>query len=307
MFNMHRIDEEGISLPRRADESNIGRLLKGSIDMHVHFGPDPNLVRRQNAVETAIAAREMGIGGIVLKSHPYPTAALATVVSQLVPGILVFGGVCLEYECGGVNPYAVEAAAKLGAKVVWMPVFSAANSRSMVRRVLGLSLKGNGISILGDNDEVTPNVVDVLTVVRDYDMVVATGHISSREILALVNKAKQLGLTKVLVTHATDKYISETVLSAEERQMLAKEGVLLEYTAFEITPTGEGTDPTEIADAIRNDGPEHCIISSDFGGNSHPTEPEGMRMFISSMLQQGLSERDITHMVKTNPARLLGI
>ena len=105
------------------DDSAIGKLLRGSIDTHLHFSPSPYVTWRQNALESAITARDAGLRAIVLKNHSYPTAALASLVSALVPGIEVFGGLCLEYECGGLNPYAVDAEARLGAKIVWMPVF----------------------------------------------------------------------------------------------------------------------------------------------------------------------------------------
>ena len=46
-------------------------------------------------------------------------------VSKLVPEVNVFGSICLDYEVGGLNSYALEASAKLGARVVWMPTHSA--------------------------------------------------------------------------------------------------------------------------------------------------------------------------------------
>jgi hypothetical protein len=228
-------------------------------------------------------------------------------VSELVPDIAVFGGICLEYGCGGLNAHAVETAAKLGAKVVWMPVFCSANSIALVARQLGVKIKGDGISIIGTNGKLVPEAVDILQIVKDYDMVLATGHISSREIFALADKAKQLGVAKMVVTHAMSNFLSESILKPEERQMLAKEGVLIEHCVWQISPTGGRTDPADVATAIKNEGPGNCVMSTDFGGIAHPNVPEGMRMFISAMLKCGLSEEDITTMIKLTPARLLGL
>jgi predicted TIM-barrel fold metal-dependent hydrolase len=307
MIDVHYSSKGDIQLHEKTNDSNIDRLLKGSIDMHIHFGPDPLVPRRYDALETAKNARESGLRGIVLKSHSYQTAPLAKLVSELVPGIEVFGSICLDHECGGLNPHAVEASAKLGAKVVWMPVLSAINSRSLATRILGRELKGSGISIIGNDGKLTSEVLDILKIVIDHDMILGTGHISSREIFALVEASKKLGMAKIIVTHATSSYISESILSLEERKMLAKEGILMEHTAWEISPTGGKVNPEDIASSIKTEGSLNCIMSTDLGGMHHPSEAEGMRMFISVMLKCGLNEEEITYMVKTNPARLMGL
>ena len=46
-------------------------LMKGSIDIHIHIGPDPLRRRRVTAYEAAIQARDAGMRGIILKSHHY--------------------------------------------------------------------------------------------------------------------------------------------------------------------------------------------------------------------------------------------
>lgn len=306
-FNCGR--EYSFAFRERTDDSQIGRIVRGSIDMHLHFDREVGVSRRQDALETALAAREMGLRGIVLKNHNSPTALLANLVSRLVPDIAVIGSICLEYEVGGLNAHAVETTAKLGAKVVWLPCLCSTNSRALVARRVGIDVGGDGISVLGANGKLVPEAVDVLKVIKDYDMVLATGHISPREIFAVVDKAKQLGVAKIVVTHAMFDFISEHILAPDDRQMLAKEGVLIEHTALEIWPglALESASSAEVAAAIKSEGPSNCIMSTDFGEIHTPTQAEGMRMFISSMLKFGLSEEDITHMVKLNPARLLGL
>ena len=81
----------------------------------------------------------------------------------------------------------------------------------------------------------------------------------------------------------------------------------MEHTACEISPAGGRTNPVEMADAIKREGPNNCIMSSDLGQVGDPSVGEGMRLFISSMLSCGLSQEDITYMVKLNPAQLLGL
>lgn len=307
MIDNSYVREHELHLPGRTDESPIGRLLRGSIDMHLHFHPEPHMTRRQNALETALSAREAGMRGFVLKNRCYPTAALASLVSDLVPDIAVFGSVTLDYEVGGLNFHAVEAAGELGAKVVWMPTFCARNSKDMIAKSFGIDHRGEGISILDTDGSLVPVIDDILKAVKDYDMVLATGHISAPEILALVDRCKQLRLNKIVVTHALVTIVAKSILSAEQRRMLAREGVIIEHSAQEIASTGQRHSPDELADVMRDEGPEHCIMSTDFGGTPHPITGEGMRLFISAMLKSGLTDEEISQMVKLNPARLLGL
>jgi len=59
--------------------------------------------------------------------------------------------------------------------------------------------------------------------------------------------------------------------------------------------------------SIRAIGPAHCILATDFGQLHHPMPPEGMRMFVQMLLEQGITSEDIRTMVVENPARLLGV
>lgn len=298
--------EYNLEFRKEPDDSQAGRILRGSIDMHVHCKPDL-LPRRQNAVAEVMMAREMGLRGLVFKNPCYPTMPLADLASKLVPGIAVFGGICLEYECGGLNPYAVETAAKLGAKVVWMPTLTSANSINKVKSLMKLGIKGEGLKLLDSAGKILTEVVDILHIAKDYGMIVATGHIFPRETFALVEKCKQLGITKVLVTHAWFPIIMESILTPEERKMLAEEGVMIEYTLAQISSIGQGLDPKQIMDSIYNEGVDNCIMSTDSGLALQSPAAESMRLFISNMLWCGMGEEDITRMVKTNPARLLGL
>ena len=110
--------------------SHVDRLLEGAIDIHVHFAPDPRVERRGDAIQVARQARDLGMRGMVLKSHEYPTQPVAYTVSQVVPDITLIGGVALDVEVGGLNPMAVECTANMGGRVVWMPTFSAQADRA---------------------------------------------------------------------------------------------------------------------------------------------------------------------------------
>ncbi len=148
------------------------------------------------ALQIALQAKEVGMRGIVLKSHDYPTAPVAHTVNQVVHDNAVLGSISLDLEVGGLNTHALEASAKIGAKVVWMPTFTSANDM----RETGRDEK-EGITILDAEGKLLPSVKNILDIVKSYRMVLATGHISVAEAFALVDEARRKGLPKVVITH----------------------------------------------------------------------------------------------------------
>ncbi|MFH1031872.1 MAG: DUF6282 family protein [Chloroflexota bacterium] len=280
--------------------STLDKLLQGSIDMHVHHGPDAHIRRRLDALETVSQAEAAGMRAIVLKSHDYPTAPIAYLVSQQVHNITVFGSISLDFGVGGLNPAAVEISAMLGAKVVWMPTLSSANDHQKLR------LSGEGIKIVDEKGKILPVVQQILDIVKKYDMVLATGHVSAQEAFALVDEAREKGITKIIATHPLTKMVGAT-LSNEEQQQMVKKGAYIEHCFVDTMPLGERLDPMKITESVRAVGAEHCILTTDFGQNHNPPPAEGMRMMIATMLRCKLAVEEIEFMVKSNPAKLLGL
>ena len=279
--------------------SSVDRLLEGALDIHVHFAPDPKVERRGSAIDVAQQARAMGMRGLVLKSHEYPSQPVAYTASQAVPGIALIGGVTLNEEVGGLNPLAVECAAKMGGRVVWMPTFSARADREHK----GLS---GGIYLLDEQGRLAPEVYPILEQIKAHDMVLATGHISTQESMAMVEEARNMGISRVVVTHATTMSFW-TGMTVEDMKTLAGMGAYIEHCLHVMMPLTYRLSPTELVGTIMAIGPDHCIVSTDFGQDYHPMPPEGMRMGIATLLQAGLAEVEIGMLVKDNPSRLLGL
>lgn len=280
-------------------------LLQGSIDMHVHAGPDVLIERRMDALQVARLAAEYGMGGMVFKSHSYLTAPMSYIVNQVVPEISTYGSLCLEYETGGIAVQVVEAAAELGAKIIWMPTFSAKNARLALARLLGISFKEAGLDLL--EEENIRIMRQIFPVMKKHDMILATGHLSPGEIFSLVKEAKRAGLTKIVITHALCSQGLDKSLTVEDQVNLIKEGAVIEHCLLEIVSSGGRRDPAQMVQAMKLTGAEHCIMSTDFGQNDNPPPPEGMRMFIATMLKYGMTDDEIESMVRINPARLLGV
>ncbi len=287
--------------------NTVDSLVSGAIDMHVHFGPESLMERRQNALELAVSASEMGMKALVLKNREYNTVPIASLVSEIVPEVQVFGSLTLENEIGGLNPSAAIAAARMGAKIIWMPTFSSSNSKSVVEKVLGFKLPGTEQVILDSNGVLKSEAKEILHIAKDFDIVLATGHISPKETFALAEESQKIGFTKLLVTHALQGALTSVLCSNDELKQLAGEGVYIEHSFWDVLPTMNSYDPTQIVELVKAVGAEHCIMSTDLGQSYNPPAPEGMRMFIATLLRKGLDTGEIETMVKTNPARLLGL
>jgi microsomal dipeptidase-like Zn-dependent dipeptidase len=127
-------------------------------------------------------------------------------------------------------------------------------------------------------------------------------------VLLMVREARGLGL-QVLVTHPL---LESVGMSIEQMKQAVEMGAYLEFvTAF----TRQEATIREYAEAIREIGPEHCIVSSDKGqgrgdeGHEGPsvTHAQGLSEAAQILRKNGFTEAELDLMFKTNPARLLGL
>jgi hypothetical protein len=283
-------------------------LIEGSIDFHIHTGPDvfPRLV---NDIEAAKQAKEAKMKAILLKNHVTGTGDRAQIASQVV-GFPVFGGIALNLPVGGVNPQAVEMALRMGAKEVWMPTIHAAHylkevdNVPMFAKLLKSGIKG--INLLNQDGSLTNGVREVLALIAQYDGILATGHISIQEAMALVPEAKKMGVKKIVVTHPLSPMENYSINDMKE--ILARGATMLEHVVNDITHQMKNPIPaSKIAEAIKALGPETAIMSTDSGQVINPAPVCSMENFIREMLDHGIPEKDIILMTRDNPAGMLGI
>ena len=285
---------------------DIDDLIKGSIDMHVHHSPAAGTTRF-DPFELADQAYKAGMKGMVLKDTGYPNAAIAALIRKRIPDFEIMGSLCLNYSCGGLNHHAVESSARLGARVLWMPTTSSANSVIKMRE-LGVPIIDEGISIIDEKGRLSPRMEQILPVVKKYGMTLATGHISPAETFALVDEALKLGIRKLFITHPLDTEFSDKVLSMKEIKQLAGLGAFIEHTLVCHLPTEFCRDPARTVEAIREIGVQHSIISTDLGLFAfNPMPVEGFRLFVATLLRNGITPEEIETMAKINPRKLLGL
>jgi predicted TIM-barrel fold metal-dependent hydrolase len=84
-------------------------------------------------------------------------------------------------------------------------------------------------------------------------------------------------------------------------------GVFIEHCYHCCLPLFGAYRPEKYVKAIRLIGANRTILSTDFGQITDTSPAEGMRQCIATMLQLGISEEEITLMVKQNPAKLLDL
>jgi len=290
------------------------KALEGAYDLQVHVAPDV-IARRIDDIDCAREFLAHGMKGFVLKSHYIQTGERAQVVSKAVAGSRVFGALTLNHSVGGLNPVAVELAGRTGCKIVWMPTVDAQNETAgrldggsaklpfwakIQRELAAEGISPPPLSVVDESGRLVEAARRCLERIRKHDMILATGHLGRAEIFALVRAAKEMGLAKVVVTHA--EFPSQNLTGDEQRE-LSDLGAIIEH-CFTTTYTGKATWGAAFAN-IRKAGVSRAVISTDLGQAINPPVSDGFGMFAQRLLDAGFTVDEIHTMAVTNPTRLL--
>ncbi|HEY8448911.1 MAG TPA: DUF6282 family protein [Bacillota bacterium] len=283
-----------------------GRIMpaQGAFDLHLHAGPDL-VPRRCDDLELANLAVEYGMSGFLLKAHHGSTVERAYLIGRLEPRLRVAGGITLNDWCGGFNPVAVELAIRLGARCVWMPTQSAANHVRHYGSKQGPSRNDGGLSVLDERGRIRPEVHDILALIAEADIILATGHLGADEIWPLFEAARAAGVKRFVVTHA-EFYMVD--LSVEAQKELARQGAYLEHCLLVVHPRGGHGGPENfdrIVASIRATGPEPHVIATDYGQADNPPPPAGMADFIQRLAAAGFRDDEIERMARHNALELV--
>lgn len=281
-------------------------ILEGVIDLHIHTAPDIR-ERKMNDIDIMEAAVSRKVRAAVIKSHHFPTAARAAVVNMIraekYPGsnFQMFGGIVLNSFTGGINPFAVEAALKLGAKIVWLPTVTSENH---------IKKQGKGSKIppvkVTENGHAVPELEDVFKLIKDYDAVLGTGHISTEECFIIAEAARNCGVKKIVVTHPEFWIVGMPL--EDEKRIVHDFGVLLEHVYAQPIKPGVYAKNLEVnAAAMKEIGCENFIVSTDSGQTQNPYWYESLPEYINYLEQSGFTKNQIDTMTKTNPAKMLGL
>ena len=282
------------------DQHLTDPALIGAIDLHAHYGPD-SYERQWDAFEVVKLAKERGLRGVVLKNHWSESAGLAWLVRKYgTQGIEVFGAVALDTPVGGVNPMAERYMSDVEGhwgRIVWMPTH---DSEHEVDYEKGARTK----AIVTRNGKLIPEVFDVLDLIKERDLTLATGHVTPEEALMIMAEAKKRGIAKIIVTHPLLGPQFTNMSLAQMQQSVAM-GAAIELTAGTVSRDGPGK--TRAVEMIKTVGTHNVFVSSDSGLVGSPNHPDALAMAAKGLRAAGFSEEDLNWMFKKTPARLVGL
>ena len=289
-------------------EAQVQKLLEGSIDVHIHSGPDI-FPRIMNDLDLARMAKQEGMRAILIKSHVVITADRAEIASQEAD-FPVFGAIALNLPVGGLNLEAVEVALKMGAKEVWMPTIHASHYVAQKDHVptLAKAVKEGmkGLYLLNQDGSLREELYPIFKKIAEYDVALGTGHITLQEAKKVIEEAAKTGVKKIIVTHPLATFVNYTY---EDMKWCLDHGAMyLEHVFNDVTrQVAYPITQKAIADAIRAIGAKYILMSTDSGQWLNPIPAQSMGIYIKDMLDLGIPAADIRMMVSTNPERMLGL
>jgi hypothetical protein len=268
-------------------------------------------------LEMAQRIIKAGMKGYAIKSHYFVTSERAALVHKLYPEVDLVGTITLNNSVGGINPAAVEMAARSGAKLVWFPtcdgkyeqqcVFdeSHVNKKLPYWAQIVIQMKNDGIvappiTILDENGKLTENTIQVLEIIKKYNMILATSHLSHEEAFALVKAAKEINHERIIITHAD---FPTTFYSVEEQREFVRMGAFIEH-CYTTWATGKVEFETTL-EQIKAVGPDHVVLATDLGQATAVYPDEGMLTFANRLVEAGIPEQEVVKMTVRNNVNLL--
>jgi hypothetical protein len=247
--------------------------MAGIVDFHVHSAPSV-VPRHSLDPETKSVLDRLGVEKFVLKAHEGSTAERAALV-----GAGALGGIVLNSPVGGANPDAVEVAARLGARIAWLPTSSSpAHQASTGGPANGQEVHGHfsfrPVPVCTDG-RLRPEWIDVLEIVARYDLVLASGHVPMDETLAVFEEAARRGVRRFLVNHPLLDYLKWGPDAASALQRLnarVEIGVLADQAAGTVK-NGTGWIAAQYP-------AELLVFGSDLGFVGYPTFEDGYRSWM---------------------------
>lgn len=212
----------------------------------------------------------------------------------------MFGSVTLNRQMGGLNAAAVESGLKLGAKVIWLPTQSARNNLEKQKGDLS-----KAVEVIRDG-KIVPELQDIFQLIKDFDVVLGTGHLSPEEIFRVVEAARNAGVRKIVVTHPEWWMVG---MSLEEQVRLVQDyDIILEHCFAQ--PMGGGKYKSNLPlnlEAIQACGYKNVMVSTDGGQVENPFWEAALEQYIQYLADHGISEEQIFYMTHEIQTRLLNL
>jgi len=297
---------------RDARTDDVNALLVGAVDLHCHSGPAamPRILDHHDAMMDCAAA---GFRALLYKDHFYLGVAQAIILEKLFPdtGVRLFSGLALNNANGGINPHAVDHAAAIGARIIWMPTLSAENHIAQLSgqgktfpKTKRKMLDAIPLSALDGSGAVSDAAKACLDIIAEADIILAGGHLPASELHLLFDEAKRRGVRKMLVNHPT--YI--VGCTDDDIRALVAAGAYIEHSiCMFVDGKAHKFSANDLAHLIEIAGVDRTILSSDLGLLDNPRPVEGFRQITRILLDLQFAAADIRRLIGANAAGLLNL
>ena len=279
--------------------------MENACDLHIHSAPDLG-ERIGDDIEIARNCRDAGMRAIGLKCHLDTTMGRALYTERMVEGIRVYGGLVLNMQCGGINPAAVDAALKFGAKLIWMPTFHSAyqvestGKPGMYDASAGYPFRP--VTVLKEDGSLKEEAVLICELVKKHNAILGTSHLSPGESLKLARAAREVGLERLVVTHP---FFTPPAFSIEELKQVCELGAFVEFSTNCLNPLPRPINVHLYKEAVDVLGADRIIIGSDAGSPRKSFPAESIRAFAFTLGMLGVAEKDLHKMMVDNYDKLL--
>jgi Family of unknown function (DUF6282) len=173
-------------------------------------------------------------------------------------------------------------------------------------------LLSDAFKVLGADGKVLPAVRDILKIVAEQKLVVHTGHLSPTEALAVVEAGRDMGVERLVVTHAQFEVVN---MSLDQMKKAASMGAKLELCAMG-TIMGPSAHLAwmrhwrqvkieETAAAIKEVGPQNFVLATDLGQTGNPSPPDGLQLFVTDLVKAGIGKDEVVTMGREVTGKVL--
>lgn len=286
----------------------VADVLRGAVDLHCHSGPNP-FSREFDHVEAARDAERLEMRGILVKSHHHNTVMDLLAMARELEDVRtpIFGGIALNAQVGGINPYAVAMCLRMGGRAVWFPTFSSRCHCENEHHGFPESdydIPNRIVDVVDEDGRLIDEVHEVIDLVVESDALLSAGHLEPAESAALFAAAGERGVRRMVISHPN--FVVDA--DVERCKQLVELGGYVEHEFGMYDPEGfRKWDPDLLVDWIRTIGADHTVLASDLGQKGRPMPVDALQRVGAELLKRGVTVEELRQVTSHNPAFLLGL
>lgn len=157
-----------------------------------------------------------------------------------------------------------------------------------------------------------PEAIDVLKTCAKQKLVVNTGHISAAEGLAIIAAAQDVGADRIVITHAESEVpnfslsdMKKAAVMGAKLELIASGSLFGPEAHLKWMRAWRQVRVQEMVQVVKAVGAENFVLGTDLGSAGNPTPADGMVLFVTELMAQGVTKDEVTLMGRENPGKLL--